>query len=185
MQAKKEARLELSEEQMRTYGYQVVDALVAHHLNQDQKKPVAQASRAEMDSLLTETAPESASDFKEVMQGVMQNVMPFTNILSHPKFYSFVPGPSNYVSTLADTLATGFNVFSGGWAASPAAAELEIVTVNWLLNLFGFPKKKGGGIFTSGGSMANLTALVTARNIKCGDNFSKAVIYLSDQAHSF
>jgi glutamate/tyrosine decarboxylase-like PLP-dependent enzyme len=85
---------------------------------------------------------------------------------------------------MADTLATGFNVFSGGWAASPAAAELEIVTMGWLLKIFGFPVKQGGGIFTSGGSMANLTAIVTARNIKCGDDFSKAVIYLSDQAHS-
>ena len=44
--------------------------------------------------------------------------------------------------------------------------------------------KKRGGIFTSGGSMANLTAIVTARGVKCGDDFSKAIIYLSDQAHS-
>jgi len=50
--------------------------------------------------------------------------------------------------------------------------------------MFNFPVTKGGGIFTSGGSMANLTALTTARRIKCGDDFSKAVIYLSDQAHS-
>lgn len=56
--------------------------------------------------------------------------------------------------------------------------------MNWLLQLFGFPVKKGGGIFTSGGSMANLTAVVMARQLKCGDDFSKAVIYLSDQAHS-
>ncbi len=184
MKAKEEARLELSEAQMREYGYQVVDALVAHHAGQEQKKPVAQASRAEMDELLTENAPETATDFDEVMRGVLQKVIPHINLLSHPKFFSFVPGPSNYVSVLADTLATGFNVFSGGWAASPAAAELEIITINWLLNLYGFPKKRGGGIFTSGGSMANLTALVTARNVKCGDDFSKAVIYLSDQAHS-
>src|SRR5690606_27290011 len=50
--------------------------------------------------------------------------------------------------------------------------------------LFRSPQKKGGGIFTSGGSMANLTALVTARSVKCGDDFSKSIIYLSDQAHS-
>ncbi|WP_442846622.1 pyridoxal phosphate-dependent decarboxylase family protein [Leeuwenhoekiella sp. H156] len=184
MKAKTEARLELTEAQMREYGYKVVDALVAHHAGQESKKPVAVASRAEMDELLTENAPEEATSFETVMQGVMEKVIPHINLLSHPKFFSFVPGPSNFVSVLADTLATGFNVFSGGWAASPAAAELEIITINWLLNLYGFPKKRGGGIFTSGGSMANLTALVTARNVKCGDDFSKAVIYLSDQAHS-
>ncbi|MGB3774193.1 MAG: aminotransferase class V-fold PLP-dependent enzyme, partial [Leeuwenhoekiella sp.] len=119
-----------------------------------------------------------------VLDFVMDQVIPGANLLSHPKFFSFVPGPSNYISAMADTLATGFNVFSGGWAAAPSAAELEIVTMNWLLKMFGFPQKKGGGIFTSGGSMANLTALVTARNIKCGEDFSKATIYLSDQAHS-
>lgn len=184
MEAKDIARLELSEKEMRDYGYKVVDAIVEHHLNQHKKKPVAQASREEMDSLLREHAPEAPTAANEVFDTVMEKVMPFTNIMSHPKFYSFVPGPSNYVSAMADALATGFNVFSGGWAASPAAAELEIVTINWLLSLYGFPKKRGGGIFTSGGSMANLTALITARNIKCGDDFSKAVIYLSDQAHS-
>jgi glutamate/tyrosine decarboxylase-like PLP-dependent enzyme len=75
-------------------------------------------------------------------------------------------------------------VFSGGWVGSAAAAELEIVTINWLLKMFRFPTKLGGGIFTSGGSMANLTALVTARSKRCGDDFSKAVIYISDQTHS-
>ena len=110
--------------------------------------------------------------------------MPKNNIISHPKSYSFVPGPSNYVSVMADTLATGFNIFSGGWAASSAATELEIITINWLLKLFKFPPKKGGGIFTSGGSMANLTALVTARRKHCGDTFSNSIIYMSDQANS-
>ncbi|WP_405329942.1 pyridoxal phosphate-dependent decarboxylase family protein [Leeuwenhoekiella sp. LLG6367-2.1] len=184
MKAKPEARLELTEAEMRDYGYKVIDSIIAHHLNQEDKKPVSLASRKEMDSLLEEDIPEHATAVDSVLETVMEKVMPYTNLLSHPKFFSFVPGPSNYVSAIADTLATGFNVFSGGWVASPAAAELEILTVNWLLNLYGFPQKKGGGIFTSGGSMANLTALVTARNIKCGDDFSKAVIYLSDQAHS-
>ena len=184
MEAKPEARLELSEAEMRNYGYKVVDAIIAHHLGQDAKKPVSLASRKEMDSLLGETIPENPTPVDSVLNTVMEKVMPYTNLLSHPKFFSFVPGPSNYVSVIADTLATGFNVFSGGWIASPAAAKLEILSINWLLEMFGFPQKRGGGIFTSGGSMANLTALVTARNIKCGDDFSKAVIYLSDQAHS-
>ncbi|NCT18867.1 MAG: decarboxylase [Flavobacteriaceae bacterium CG_4_8_14_3_um_filter_34_10] len=169
---------------MQDYGYQVVDAIVAHFDTQNEKFPVATASRSEMDILFQQDAPEHPSNATEVLHFVLENVMTKSNIVTHPRSYSFVPGPSNYISAMSDTLATGFNIFSGGWAASPAAAELEIVTMNWLLKLFGLPIKKGGGIFTSGGSMANLTALVTARNIKCGQDFSKAVIYLSDQAHS-
>ena len=178
------AKLELSKEEMKHYGYAVVDAIVEHFDTQNEKLPVALGSRKEMDNIFLEEAPEYASDPHEVLNFVLDNVITKSAIVSHPRSYSFVPGPSNYISAMADSLASGFNIFSGGWVASPAAAELEIVTMNWLLKIFGYPVKRGGGIFTSGGSMANLTALITARKVKCGDDFSKAVIYLSDQAHS-
>lgn len=181
---KDRASLELSKEEMKTYGTHVVDAIVEHYHTQNSKLPVAKGSREEMDSLFLEEAPENGSEPLDVLNFVLEKVMTNSTDMSHPKSYSFVPGPSNYISVMADALATGFNIFSGGWVASPAAAELEIITLQWLLKIFGFPQKKGGGIFTSGGSMANLTALTTARRIKCGEDFSKAIIYLSDQAHS-
>lgn len=184
MKIQNKATLELPYDEMKTYGYEVVDAIVEHFATQNEKLPVVSGSRKEMEDLFLEDAPENPSDARKVLKFVLDEVMTKSNIVSHPKSYSFVPGPSNFISAMADGLASGFNIFSGGWAASPAAAEMEIVAMDWLLKMFGFPQKKGGGIFTSGGSMANLTALVTARAIKCGDDFSKSIIYLSDQAHS-
>ena len=178
------AHFDLSKEEMKSYGYKIVDIIAEHWATLEQKKPVASASRKEMDSIFLQEAPNNGMPAEKVLDFVMDNVIPNSTVISHPKAYSFVPGPSNFISTMADSLATGFNIFSGGWMVSPAAAELEIVTMNWLLKMYSFPVEKGGGIFTSGGSMANLTALVTARRLKCGDDFSKAVIYLSDQAHS-
>ncbi len=177
-------KLELSKKAMKAYGYKVVDAIVDHFENLPNKSPVFNASREEMDAVFLENAPEEGKDPQEVLDFVVNKVLTETDFLAHPKAYSFVPGPSNYISVMADALATGYNIFSGGWANGPAAAELEIVTINWLLKLFKLPSKRGGGIFTSGGSMANLTAIVTARRIKCGDDYSNAVIYMSDQAHS-
>jgi glutamate/tyrosine decarboxylase-like PLP-dependent enzyme len=177
-------RLELTMAEMKNFGYRVVDAVAEHFENQENKPPVASGSRKEMEQLFSEEPPENPMPANEVLDFVLKNVMPQSNIMSHPRSYAFVPGPSNYISVMSDTLATGFNIFSGGWVGSPAAATIEIVTINWLLKLFSFPVKDGGGIFTSGGSMANLTALATARKVKCGEDFSKAVIYLSDQAHS-
>ena len=174
----------LSKKEMQSYGYKIVDIIVDHYSDEENKNPVSKASREEMDSIFLSEAPDNASPADEVLDFVKKNVLPNSNISSHPKSFSFVPGPSNFISAMADSLATGFNISSGGWIVSPAAAELEIVTLNWLLKMFNFPVTKGGGIFTSGGSMANLTALVTARRIKCGSDFSDAVIYLSDQAHS-
>jgi aromatic-L-amino-acid decarboxylase len=175
---------DLSVEEMKSYGYKIVDLIVSHYEHIESKKPVSAASRKEMDTIFLQEAPEKGMPADKVLDFVMENVMPNSNISSHPKAFSFVPGPSNFISTMADSLATGFNIFSGGWIVSPAAAELEIVTLNWLLKMFNFPITKGGGIFTSGGSIANLTALVTARRIKCADDFYDAIIYLSDQAHS-
>lgn len=174
----------LSKEEMQSYGYKIVDLIVEHYTEIESKNPVSKASRKEMDSIFLQEAPDKGMPADKVLDFVMDNVIPNSNISGHPKSFSFVPGPSNYISAISDSLATGFNIFSGGWIIGPAAAELEIVTLNWLLKMFSFPVKKGGGIFTSGGSMANLTALVTARRIKCGDDFSNAIIYLSDQAHS-
>ena len=174
----------LSKEEMQQYGYKVVDLLVSHFDKLGSEKFVGIADRKEMDTLFQETAPEEATDLNKVLDHVIDNVLSNSVFMTHPKVYSFVPSPNNFISTMADTIATGFNIFSGGWVASPEAAALEIVTLNWLLQMFNFPVEKGGGIFTSGGSMANLTALATARRIKCGENFSNAIIYLSDQAHS-
>ncbi|SEE55292.1 pyridoxal phosphate-dependent decarboxylase family protein [Tenacibaculum sp. MAR_2010_89] len=178
------AHFDLSKEEMKSYGYKIVDLITEHWDTLESKKPVVSASRKEMDTVFLQEAPGEGMPAEDVLDFVMDNVIPNSILTSHPKSYSFVPGPSNFISTMADSLATGFNIFSGGWMVSPAAAELEIVTMNWLLKMYDFPVEKGGGIFTSGGSMANLTALVTARRLKCGDDFSKAVIYLSDQAHS-
>ncbi|MDB2385366.1 aminotransferase class V-fold PLP-dependent enzyme [Polaribacter sp.] len=175
---------ELSKEEMQNLGYRIVDSIVDHFVTADSSKPVTKATRKEMDDLFLQEAPEDASSADDVLDFVLQNVVTNSNISIHPKSFSFVPGPSNFISVMADNLATGFNIFSGGWMISPAAAELEIVTMNWLLQLFGFPVKKGGGVFTSGGSVANLTGIITARRIKCEDDFSNAIIYLSDQAHS-
>ncbi len=176
--------LSLSKSEMKQYGYRVIDTIVEHFETQNSKKPVSPGTREEMELLFQEAIPEKATDADQVLDMVIDKVLQQNDILTHPKAYAFVPGPSNYISVMADALATGYNIFSGAWSISPAASELEIVTINWLLKLFKFPTKKGGGIFTSGGSMANLTALVTARRLKCGDDFSKAIIYMSDQAHS-
>ena len=177
-------KLELSKKQMQQLGYQVIDQLVEHFETQTTKSPVCLATREQMEQKLYEEIPANPTNYNDVLTHVIENVLANCGINSHPKSFSFVPGPSNFVSTMADTLACGFNTFSGSWMASPAAAQIEIMTINWLLQMFGFPVKKGGGLFTSGGSLANLTALVTARRVKCGEDFSNACIYLSDQAHS-
>lgn len=184
MRTNNKTHLSLTKQEMKEYGYKIVDILAEHFDVINSKTVVGKGSRKEMDALLSEEIPNKAMPAMEVLDHVTKDVLANVNLLSHPKFYSFVPSPSNFISAMSDSLATGFNIFSGSWTGSAAATKLEIISIHWLLKMFKFPVKTGGGIFTSGGSMANLTALATARNIKCGEDFSKSCIYLSDQAHS-
>ncbi len=96
----------------------------------------------------------------------------------------YIPGGGIYASALGDYLADVTNEFSGMHFASPGAAQMEDSVIDWLKDLFGFPGSAVGNL-TSGGSIANLIALVAARDqheIK-GEKIMKSVIYLSAQAH--
>jgi glutamate/tyrosine decarboxylase-like PLP-dependent enzyme len=108
----------------------------------------------------------------------------FTSFIhvNHPRFFAFVPGPGNFVGAMGDALASGLNPFAGTWLAGSGFLELELVTVDWLRQICGLPAG-AGGLFVSGGSMANLTGLVVARHLKLGDRVDGAVVYSSDQTH--
>lgn len=97
---------------------------------------------------------------------------------------AYIPGGGLYPSSLGDYLADITNRYAGVFYASPGAVRLENMLLDWMCRLFGFPKGAGGNL-TSGGSMANLIAVVTARDhgqFKAKD-FDKLVIYSTAQAH--
>jgi len=97
---KNESTRELSNEGMRKYGYEVVDAVVEHFATQHDKNPVVTGSRAEMDNLFLEEAPEEGNDPHQVLDFVLEKVIAKSTIVSHPKSFSFVPEPSNYINAM-------------------------------------------------------------------------------------
>jgi glutamate/tyrosine decarboxylase-like PLP-dependent enzyme len=102
--------------------------------------------------------------------------------MDHPRYFAFIPGPSNFVGAMGDAIASGFNVLAANWLEASAAGQVELVTIDWLNQLCGFPPS-GGGLFLSGGSMANLTGLMLAREHKLGTDPRDGVVYFSDQTH--
>jgi glutamate/tyrosine decarboxylase-like PLP-dependent enzyme len=87
------------------------------------------------------------------------------------------------VSVLADALVSGYNVFAGTWLEGSGPAQVELVVLDWLRELCGLPDT-AGGLFVSGGSVANLTALALARDIKLQGRSERGVVYCSDQTHA-
>jgi len=176
-------RLEMSAEEMRTLGYRVVD-LVVDHLAHISEHPVGtKGVPATLRAALTEPPPELPTPVDEIFARLDRDVWSNMLHILHPRFFAFVPGPSNFVSVAADLLAAGYNVFNGSWLGGSGPAALELTVIDWLRTFCGFPTG-GGGLFVSGGSVANLTALLAARQAVLADQTTNAVVYYSDQTHS-
>jgi glutamate/tyrosine decarboxylase-like PLP-dependent enzyme len=97
---------------------------------------------------------------------------------------AYIPGGGIYPSALGDYMADVTNRYAGVFYGGPGAVRMENILIRWLCDLFGLPKEAGGNL-TSGGSIANLIGVVTARDYRGlkGVDFHKTVIYTSQQAH--
>ncbi len=172
----------LPPEQMRELGYRVVDHLV-EHFDRAKDRPAARVfDRASMEALFREPIPETGRDAHGVLDRVMADVLYHAMFATHPRFFAWVPSPANFIGSLAGALVEGFSTFSGTWMEASAPSMVELVTIDWLRQLMGMPVASGG-LFTSGGSMANLTGLAVARHAVLGEDFEQGVVYFSDQTH--
>lgn len=177
------AELEFSPERMREIGYRVVDCLVEHLATLGTQPVGVKGDPAVLISALNEPAPEHATEFETVLAQVQQQILRNTMHVNHPRFLAYVPGPSNFISVMADALISGYDVFAGTWLSGSGPAAVELAVLNWLRDACGLPES-AGGLFVSGGTMANLTALAVARHVVLADRVDGAIVYFSDQAHS-
>ena len=175
--------LEFSRERMREIGYRVVDQIV-EHLATLRNQPVgAKGDPAALLAMLREPAPEEGTEFESVLEQVERDILRNTMHVNHPRFFAYVPGPSNYVGVMADALMSGYNVFAGTWISGSGPAAVELAVTGWLRQICGLPES-AGGLFLSGGTMANLTGLTVARHVKLGESATGGTVYFSDQTHS-
>ena len=103
---------------------------------------------------------------------------------SSGKHLGYIPGGGIFASTLGDMIAATTNEYTGINYASPGGAAMEEIVINWIKQIFNYPDNAVGNL-TSGGSIANLTALTAARDkhkVK-GNRIEKSVVYLSEQVH--
>ncbi len=97
---------------------------------------------------------------------------------------AYIPGGGVYPTALGDYLADVFNRYAGIFFASPGAVRMENMLIRWMNQMVGFPETALGNL-TSGGSIANLIAIVTARDAKevKARQIPDSVIYLTSQVH--
>ncbi|MFC5154470.1 pyridoxal phosphate-dependent decarboxylase family protein [Streptomyces amakusaensis] len=158
-------------------------ALVEEFVNGLPEAPAVDLDGAmELARELQERAPEEGSSFTELLDIVAVASSKVINN-SGPGFLAYIPGGGLFTSALADLLAAGFNRYVSLAGKAPVIAQIEATAVRWLCDMFDYPDE-ARGVLTSGGSMANFSAVVTARKAKLGEDFSLGVLYTSHQAHA-
>jgi glutamate/tyrosine decarboxylase-like PLP-dependent enzyme len=111
----------------------------------------------------------------------------------HPRFFGYVASPATAPGAFADLIASTVNVNVTSWRSGPAATEIERTVTSWLAEMIGYATqgRKAHGLLTSGGSLANLTALLIAHRAHADPNVAQAglwstrpmTIYASSEIH--
>ena len=98
---------------------------------------------------------------------------------------AYVPTAPSIAATMFDLVVSASSIFAGNWEAGAGAIAAENQAIRWLADLAGFPPT-AGGVFVSGGSAANLSALATARDayIDRHGRPSRPTIAVTDEVHA-
>lgn len=176
-----DTKLELSGAELRQLVEEALEHLTAH-LDSLPEQPAWTSDGAEAAArAVVEDVPEEGVPTDGLLRELFGRLVPSFNTAS-PGYLAYIPGGGLPHAAVADLISGIINRYVGVWIAAPALAQLEATVVRWFLEMIGYGEESGGYL-TTGGSLANWSALVTARRCRLGDDFRDATIYTSDQAH--
>ena len=177
-----QAGLEPSREAMQELVRQAGERVVEYLSTLEMQRASDLSDAAEVARLVVEPLPNEGTKYDELLELVFRRLAPKVCNTNSPGMFSYVNGGAMLHSAVADMITAATNPYVGYWGAAPGLAELERTVIGWFSQLFGLPAG-AGGVLLSGGSLANLSALVTAREARLGDDFRAGTLYASDQVH--
>jgi glutamate/tyrosine decarboxylase-like PLP-dependent enzyme len=163
---------------MRELGYWVVDRVIEHITSLDQQPALLESPFGPLAAKLDGELPRVGHDIKEGLVALADVAVPNQQHGDHPRYFARVPGPSSFPAVLGEWLGTGTQTVASSWAGGSGPSTVEIIVCNWIRDAVGL-NPASEGVLLSGGSMANITAIITARTQR-----GEGVVYLTDQTHS-
>jgi aromatic-L-amino-acid/L-tryptophan decarboxylase len=127
--------------------------------------------------------PEKGSDYKMLITQLIDQYFPKSLNTTGPRFFAYIPGGGLIPSSLADFLSTLINRYMGMSYSAPCLAQLESNVLRWFGQIMGYGEHSRG-LLTTGGSTANLNALVIAREkLLSNEDPRKGIVYASSHVH--
>ncbi len=176
-------QLELKPEKRKKWNQSVV-SYIDHFLDDFNPNTTFHASEDMGKGILDVPIEEGGKPIEDLLVALKDNVDRISLNPASAGHFGYIPGGGVYTTALADYMAAATNRFSGVYYACPGAVRMENHLIRWMCKMVGYPDTALGNL-SSGGSIANLSAISTARdvkNIKARD-IEKCVIYLTEQVH--
>jgi glutamate/tyrosine decarboxylase-like PLP-dependent enzyme len=170
---------DLSPEEFRRLGYRAIDMLADYFDSLDERRVYPAANPKTIAATFDEPVPETGQDPDAILDEWRDGVLAHAAFNTSPRFFAFVMGSGSMLGTIAEALAAGTNMNVGPWHPAPSATEIERQTVEWLAEAVGYPV--GRGLLTSGGTMANVAALLASFRAQAGEETAGTGLQAPDQ----
>jgi aromatic-L-amino-acid decarboxylase len=177
----------------RRHGHELVDWIAEYLEHADRYPVLSRVKPGDIAAALPSHAPEDGEPFEAIMADFERVLVPGLTHWNHPGFLAYFAITGSAPGVLADFLSAALNQQAMLWRTSPAATELEAVTLAWLRRLIGLPDTFEGVIYDTA-SIATMHAMVAAREVAIAEVRAKGLagrrdvppvrVYCSDQTHS-
>jgi len=173
--------LDPSADEIRDWGNSVIQ-LMTDYFGDLRDRPVyGHMSSRDIRDQLDAALPTKPIDFDGLLKVFRETIIPFSRQNAHPRMFGYVQSPGTPIAAFADLLASTLNANLTVWRSAPAPVELERLAIDWIRQILGF-NAEAGGLFVSGGSMANFAALAAARQSKDYSS-GRLRVYASSETH--
>lgn len=177
--------LEPSPEALRT----LIDAATERILNHLEALDGADATNTTLEggtalarSIAEPRPPEEGRPLDDLLELLFDRALAMGYLAAGPGYLAYIPGGGVPAAGVASLIADTVNRYVGIWTAAPGAVQIEVDVVRWLCHIVGYPETSFG-FLTTGGSLATLSGVVTARSERLPEDFLAGTIYVCAQAH--
>jgi len=180
-------------DEFRRHGHALIDWIAAYLANPERYPVLPRVAPGDVRNALPQSAPEQGEPFDRIFDDFERIIVPALTHWNHPGFFAYFAITASEPGILAELLSAALNQQAMLWRTSPAATELEDVTLAWLRRLMGLPDGFDGVIYDTA-SVATLHGLAAAREAAIPGvrqqglagraDVGKLRVYCSEHAHS-
>ena len=191
---RREAPLAMGADEFRRLGHRLVDDVAELLETMPERRVAPGESPAEVQALLgsEQGLPENGMDADKLLGETTRLLLDHSLFNGHPRFFGYITAPPAPIGILGDLLASAVNPNMGAWILSPMGTEIERQCLAWIAELLGYPAG-GTGLLVSGGNVANMVGLWTARTAKATGDIQAAGarggpqmrVYASEETHTW